>query len=180
VATSEDSRPSASACSLTLRALGGQVPPGQLTSGAAKGRRAPPPAASRANSVLVLIIFVMATGRFAATREAFDQREGVRVATDEAGPVRCGPGSVVVLAVEVWTGGRCRSSPRSRWGGEPVSQILSGEVVQRCRGHGSGGRSNVVSLIVDSLQELRQRWPVALSEDSLVELAGQGCPPLLR
>jgi hypothetical protein len=65
-------------------------------------------------------------------------------------------------------------------GGEPVSQILSGEVVQRCPGHGSGERSNVVSLIVDSLQELRQRWPVALSEESLVELAGQGCPPLLR
>ena len=38
VAISEGSRPGASACSLTLRALGGQVPPGQLTSGAAKVR----------------------------------------------------------------------------------------------------------------------------------------------
>ena len=38
VATSEGSRPGASPCSLTLRALGGQVPPGQVTSGAAKGR----------------------------------------------------------------------------------------------------------------------------------------------
>jgi hypothetical protein len=38
VATSEGSRPGASVCSLTLGALGGQVSPGQLTSGAAKGR----------------------------------------------------------------------------------------------------------------------------------------------
>jgi hypothetical protein len=50
-----------------------------------------------------------------ATGEAFDQREGVRVATDEAGPVRCGPGRVVVPAVRVSTEGRARSSPRSRW-----------------------------------------------------------------
>ena len=39
---------------------------------------------------------------------------------------------------------------------------------------------NVVSLIIDSLQQLRQCRPVALSEESLVELAGQGRPPLLR
>jgi hypothetical protein len=64
--------------------------------------------------------------------------------------------------------------------GESVSQILGGEVVQRCRGHGLCERSDVVSLIIDSLHELRQCWPVALSEESLVELAGQGCPPLLR
>ena len=38
---------------------------------------------------------------------------------------------------------------------EPVSQILGGEVVQRCPGHGSCERSYVVSLIIDSLQELR-------------------------
>jgi hypothetical protein len=49
----------------------------------------------------VLIIIVMATEPFAATREAFDQREGVRVATDEAGAVRYVPGRVVVLVVEV-------------------------------------------------------------------------------
>ncbi len=65
-------------------------------------------------------------------------------------------------------------------GGEPVPQILGGEVVQRCRGHGSCERGDIVSLIIDSLHELRQCWPVALSEESLVELVGQGCPPLLR
>jgi hypothetical protein len=65
-------------------------------------------------------------------------------------------------------------------GGEPVPQILGGEIVQRCPGHGSNDRSDIVSLIIDSLHELRQRWPVALSEESLVELAGQGHPPLLR
>ena len=64
--------------------------------------------------------------------------------------------------------------------GESVSQILGGEVVQRCPGHGSCERSDIVSLIIDSLHELRQCRPVALSEESLVELAGQGRPPLLR
>ena len=63
---------------------------------------------------------------------------------------------------------------------ESVPQILGGEVVQRCRGHGSCDRGDIVSLIIDSLHELRQCWPVALSEESLVELAGQGRPPLLR
>src|SRR5215218_7626074 len=52
---------------------------------------------------------------FAAVREAFDQRGGVRVATDEAGLVRCGPGRVGVQSVWVSTDGRARSSPRSRW-----------------------------------------------------------------
>ena len=65
-------------------------------------------------------------------------------------------------------------------GGESVAQILGGEVVQRCPGHGSCERSNIVSLIIDSLHELRQRWPVCLVGESLVELAGQGRPPLLR
>jgi hypothetical protein len=37
-----------------------------------------------------------------------------------------------------------------------------------------------VSLIVDLLDELRQCRPVALSEESLVELARQGRPSLLR
>jgi hypothetical protein len=59
-------------------------------------------------------------------------------------------------------------------GGESVTQILGGEVIQRCRGHGSGERSDIVSLIIDLLQQLRQRRPVALSEESLVELASQG------
>ena len=63
---------------------------------------------------------------------------------------------------------------------EPVSQILGGEVVQRCPGHGSCEPSYVVSLISDSLHDKRQRRPVSLSEESLVELAGQGRPPLLR
>jgi hypothetical protein len=65
-------------------------------------------------------------------------------------------------------------------GGESVPQILGGEVVQRCPGHGSCERSDIVSLIIDALHELRQRRPVCLSEESLVELAGQGRPPLLR
>jgi hypothetical protein len=65
-------------------------------------------------------------------------------------------------------------------GGEPVPQILGGEVVQRCPGHGSCERSDIVSLIIDALHELRQRRPVALSEESLVELAGQRRPTLLR
>jgi hypothetical protein len=64
--------------------------------------------------------------------------------------------------------------------GESVSQILGGEVVQRCTGHGSCDRGDIVSLIIDFLQQLRQCWPVALSEESLVELAGQGRPALLR
>ena len=64
--------------------------------------------------------------------------------------------------------------------GESVPQILGGEVVQRCPGHGSCERGDIVSLIIDSLQELRQRRPVSLSEESLVELAGERCPPLLR
>jgi hypothetical protein len=37
-----------------------------------------------------------------------------------------------------------------------------------------------MSLVVDLLHELRQRWPVALSEESLVEAASQRRPPLLR
>jgi hypothetical protein len=63
---------------------------------------------------------------------------------------------------------------------ESVAQILGGEVVQRCPGHRSCDRVDIVSLIIDSLQQLRQCWPVALSEESLVELAGHGRPPLLR
>ena len=58
--------------------------------------------------------------------------------------------------------------------GESVSQVLGGEVVERCRGYGSCERSDVVSMIIDSLHELRQRRPVALLEESLVELVGQG------
>ena len=64
--------------------------------------------------------------------------------------------------------------------GDSVPQILGGQIIQRRRGHGSSERCDIVSLIIDFLQQLRQRWPVALSEESLVELAGQGRPPLLR
>jgi hypothetical protein len=55
------------------------------------------------------------------------------VARKEAAASRCGLGRVVVLAVEVWTGGRCRSSPRSRcaasryrrsWAGRSFSGVL--------------------------------------------------------
>jgi hypothetical protein len=55
--------------------------------------------------------------------------------------------------------------------GESVPQILGGEIVERCPGHDSSDCSDIVSLIIDSLQELRQCRPVALSEESLVELA---------
>jgi hypothetical protein len=65
-------------------------------------------------------------------------------------------------------------------GGEPIPEILGGEVVQRCPGHGTGERGDIVSLIIDGLHELRQRRPVSLANESLVELAGQGSPPLLR
>ena len=61
-------------------------------------------------------------------------------------------------------------------GGESVPQILGGEIVQRCPGHGSCDRGDIVSLIIDSLHELRQCRPVALSEESLVELVGQRLP----
>src|SRR5829696_5149955 len=55
VATSQGSRPGSIRLFFpTLRALGGQVPPGQLTSSAANVRGAPPPAASRANFLLML------------------------------------------------------------------------------------------------------------------------------
>jgi hypothetical protein len=64
--------------------------------------------------------------------------------------------------------------------GESVPQILGGQITQRCPGHRSCERGDIVSLIIDALQQLRQRRPVCLSEESLVELAGQGCPPLLR
>ena len=64
--------------------------------------------------------------------------------------------------------------------GESVPQVLGGEIIQRCPGHDSCERGDIVSLIIGSLHQLRQRWPVSLSEESLVELAGQGRPPLLR
>ena len=48
-------------------------------------------------------------------------------------------------------------------GGEPVPQILGGETVQRCPGHGSGDRGDIASLIIDCLHELRQRRPVSLA-----------------
>ena len=41
-------------------------------------------------------------------------------------------------------------SPAGRGSRRAVSQILGGEVVQRCRGHGSCERSDIVSLIIDS------------------------------
>jgi len=65
--------------------------------------------------------------------------------------------------------------------GESVAQVLGGEVVQRCCGHeASSDRGDIVSLIIDALHELRQRRPVSLVNESLVELYGQRRPPLLR
>ena len=63
---------------------------------------------------------------------------------------------------------------------ETVTQILSGKITQRCTGHDSCDRDDIVSLVVDLLHKLRQCRPVALSEESLVELACQARPPLLR
>jgi hypothetical protein len=57
----------------------------------------------------------------------------------------CGRGALQVIAeVEVR--------------GESVPQILGGEVAQRCPGHGSCERGDIVSLIIGYLQQLRQRW----------------------
>jgi hypothetical protein len=63
---------------------------------------------------------------------------------------------------------------------ESVTQILGREVVQR-RGcyQASSDRGNVVSLIVNGLHELRQRRPVSLAEETLIELTSQHRPPLL-
>jgi hypothetical protein len=55
--------------------------------------------------------------------------------------------------------------------GESVPEILGGEVVQWRPGNGSSDRADIVSLMIDSLQELRQCRAFALSEESLVELA---------
>jgi hypothetical protein len=103
---------------------------------------------------------------FASLPRRQRQLPGAVSAVSWSWPSRCRRGSLQVVAeVEV--------------GGESVPQILGGEVVQRCRGHGSCERGDIVSLIIDSLQQLRQCRPVALSEESLVELAGPGRPPLL-
>jgi hypothetical protein len=55
-------------------------------------------------------------------------------------------------------------------GDESVTQIRGREIVQ---GYGcdeaSSDRGNVVSLIMNCLHELRQRRPVTLSDESLVE-----------
>jgi len=66
-------------------------------------------------------------------------------------------------------------------GDEAVTQVLGGEIVQR-RGcdESTGDRGSVVSLVVHLLNELGERRPVSLPEESLVELVGQRCPPLLR
>lgn len=47
--------------------------------------------------------------------------------------------------------------------GESVPQILGGEIIQRCPGHGSSDRADIVSLIIDSLHQqpcttCRRRW----------------------
>jgi hypothetical protein len=64
---------------------------------------------------------------------------------------------------------------------EAVTQVLGGKIIQRRRGQeASSDRGDVVSLLVHVLDELRERRPVSLSEESLVELVGQRGPPLLR
>src|SRR5215203_4941198 len=112
-------------------------------------------------SCWVLIIFVVTTAVAKGDRRCLvsvgasaslpgwkRQLPGAVPAVPWSWPSRCRPGSLQVVAeVEV--------------GGESVSQILGGEVVQRCPGHGSCDRSYVVSLIVDLLHELRQCRPVA-------------------
>ena len=61
-------------------------------------------------------------------------------------------------------------------GGESVPQILGGEVVQRCPGHGSCERSDIVSLIIDSLHQLRQCRPVC-PVGGVAGRAGRPGPP---
>jgi hypothetical protein len=70
-----------------------------------------------------------------------------------------------------WTGGHCRSSPKSSWTASRYRRSWVGRSFSGVLGHGSSDRADIVSLIIDSLQELRQCRPVALSEESLVELA---------
>ena len=56
-------------------------------------------------------------------------------------------------------------------GDETVAQILGREIVQGCGcDEASSDRGNVVSLIMNGLHELRQRRPVSLAEETLVEL----------
>jgi hypothetical protein len=64
-------------------------------------------------------------------------------------------------------------------GDESVTQILGGEIVQGCGYETSSDRGNVVSFIMSGLKELRQRRPISLSEETLVELASETRPPLL-
>jgi hypothetical protein len=62
----------------------------------------------------------------------------------------------VVLAVEVWTGG-LPVVAEVEVGGERVSQVLGGEAVQRCLGHGSCKRSDIVSLIENDKADSSER-----------------------
>ena len=69
----------------------------------------------------------------------------------------------------------------SQPGDEPVAQVAGGGVAQRCLGdQGAGGGADVVALLVGLLQHRRGGRPVALLEQSRVELAGERCPPLGR
>jgi hypothetical protein len=65
-----------------------------------------------------------------------------------------------------------RAAAGAEVGDESVPQILGGEIVHGCGCYEtSSDRGNVVSLIMNGLQQLRQRRPVTLSGETLVEPA---------
>jgi hypothetical protein len=73
-----------------------------------------------------LIIFVVTTAVLTLTGSVGSTR-GVRVvARKDAAASRCGLGRVVVLAVEVCTGGPLQVVAEVEVRGEPVTQILDG------------------------------------------------------
>ena len=73
-----------------------------------------------------------------------------------------------------------RAAAGAEVGDESVTQILGGEIAQGCgRDEASSDRGNIVSLIMNGLHELRQRRPVTLAREALIELTRQHRPPLL-
>ena len=94
---------------------------------------------------------------------------------EEARAFRCDSARVVILVVEVPIGCPRRPPPKIEVSDESVTQILGREIVQRCGcSETSSDRSNVVSLIMNGLHELRQRVPV-----TTVHATRKACASLL-
>jgi hypothetical protein len=127
-----------------------------------------------------MAIFVVTTAVADASGSVWSTRAGPRHGHEGIGSFLVPPRSCPGVGCRCVDGGPLQVIAEVEVRGESVPQILGGEVAQRCPGHGSCERGDIVSLIIGSLQQLRQRWPVSLSEESLVEVAGQGRPPLLR